>query len=408
MSRSTADIVNSLLDRQRIRTTAIEMARVPCPQTELYDREPQILRAIREYFRPQFEDAGCDTFVDDYGNLVASQGTGRQGKTVMFLSYAMEWAEATMPNPWSGEVMDGTPFGVDGEVVWGRGGSEWRPTNIGMLECARIIKESGIEIPGKIVYVMSSGGHTSSSDPVYHLLYNDQITADLCITPGTKEIVLGNCGRLDLRVNVLGKSVHSGGELSAGSNAIEGGLEALRRIGPIMPYSDVRPVDPEMGKGRLSIIGLASYPFSPGYHNGVGSGGHTLQNRMRFLLDRRLIPGESVEAAIDEIKSAVGDLSPFKITFERGAMQYPSKHERDSEIISTVAAAYLQALGQEPDYRYVDYTIDAGYMNRAGIPTVMFGAIDMRYCHGDTEFTNLADTYDVANVYTNWAIDNAR
>lgn len=408
MTQSTADTVNRLLRRDRIRETAIEMARVPCPQTELYDREPKILLAIREYFRPQFEAAGCDTYIDDYGNLIATQGSGRGGKTVLFLSYAMEWAEATMPNPWSGEVVDGTPYGVDGEVIWGRGGAEWRPSNIGMLECARMVNESGVDIPGKIIYVISSGGHTSSSDPVYHLLYNDQITADLCITPGTKEIVLGNCGRLDLRVNVLGRSVHSGGELSVGSNAIEGGLEALNRLAPIMPYSDARPADPDMGKGRLSVIGLASYPFSPGYHHGVGSGGHTLQNRMRFLLDRRLIPGEDVAAAIDEIRSTIGDLSPFKITFERGALQYPAKHTRESEIVSSLAAAYQQALGEQPGYRYVDYTIDAGYMNRAGIPTVMFGAIDMRYVHGDTEFTNLDDTYDVANVYTNWAIDNAR
>jgi acetylornithine deacetylase/succinyl-diaminopimelate desuccinylase-like protein len=56
----------------------------------------------------------------------------------------------------------------------------------------------------------------------------------------------------------------------------------------------------------------------------------------------------------------------------------------------------------------VDYTIDAGYMNMSGIPTVMFGAIDMRFCHGDEEFTNLNDTYDISRVYTTWALANAR
>lgn len=408
MASRTAKLVADTIDRDHVKELAIGVSRTPCPQTELYDREPLILKAIREYFRPAFESFGCDTYVDDYGNLIATQGDDQGGKTILFLSYAMAWAEATMPNPWSGEVLDGEPFGVEGEVVWGRGGSEWHPTNIAMLECARIVHELGVEIPGKIVYVISSGGHTSSSDPVYHLLYNDHLHADMCITPGTKEIVLGNCGRLDLRVNVLGKSVHSGGELSAGSNAIEGGLEALRRLQRIMPYGDGRYEDPDMGAGRLSVIGLGSYPFSPGYHNGVGSGGHTLQNRMRFLLDRRIPPGENVEDAIAEIRDAIGDLSPFKTTYERGALQYPSKHDRNAEVITTVARAYEEMLGYEPNYRYVDYTIDAGYMNKAGIPTVMFGAIDLRHVHGDAEFTNLADTYDLALVYSTWAIDNAR
>lgn len=401
-------IVDRHFDQQAIKDTAIRIASTPAPQTELYDREPLILKAIRTMYRPAFEAAGCDTWIDDYGNLIATQGKASGGKTVMFLSYAMGWAEATMPDPWSGEVMDGARFGVEGEVVWGRNGSEWWPTNAAMIETARIIHESGVDIPGLITYVISSGGHTSSSDPVYHLLHNDQLTADLCITPGTKEIVLGNMGRLDLRVNVFGKSVHSGGELAVGLNAIEGGLKAIERLQKIMPKPPGGVTDPDMGAGRLSIIGLASYPFSPGYHNGVGSGGHTLQNLMRFMLDRRLPPGQDVQQAIDEIRDAIGDMSPWRITFERGALQYPSKHSRDDLIITSVADAYRAALGVEPEYRYVDYTIDAGYMNKMGIPTVMFGAIDMRFSHGDTEFTNLNDTYDVARVYTVWALLNAR
>lgn len=401
------DVVERFFRPDRVRETAIQMGRTPTPQTELYDREPKILKAIREFYRPKFEDAGCSTYIDDYGNLIATQGTATAtGRKILFLGYAMDWAEATMPNPWSGEPMDGTQFGVDGEVVWGRGGAEWHPTNVAMIECAKIVAESRVPLTGQLIYVISSGGHTSSSDPVYHLLHNDQLHADLCLTPGTKEIVLGNCGRLDLRVNVYGRSVHSGGELAAGSNAIEGGLEALERLGKIIPYSPDRPRDPDMGQGRLSVIGLASYPFSPGFHNGVGSGGHTLQNCMRFLLDRRLIPGESVEAAIDEIRAAIGDLSPWRITFERGALQYPSKHAVDSELIHSLTRSYQRTLKESPTFRYVDYTIDAGFMNMSGIPTAMFGAIDLANCHGDIEFLNLNDTCDITKVYTVWALDH--
>jgi acetylornithine deacetylase/succinyl-diaminopimelate desuccinylase-like protein len=407
-SQGVKAIVDRHFNQQRVKDIAIRIASTPQPQTELYDREPLVLRAIRALYRPAFEAAGCATWIDDYGNLIATQGEDTGGKTVMFLSYAMGWAEATMPNPWSGEVMDGSRWGIDGEVVWGRNGSEWWPTNGAMIECAQIIHGSGTKLPGKVIYVISSGGHTSSSDPIYHLLHNDQLHADLCIMPGTKEIVLGNMGRLDLRVNVFGKSVHSGGELAVGLNAIEGGLQAIERLKSIMPYPPEGHDDPDMGRGRLSIIGLASYPFSPGYHQGVGSGGHTLQNLMRFLLDRRVPPGQDVEQAIEEIRAAIGDMSPWRITFERGAMQYPSKHSRQDRIIASVAEAYAAVLGTEPGYRYVDYTIDAGYMNMMSIPTVMFGAIDMRFCHGDEEFTNLNDTYDISKVYTAWALLNAR
>lgn len=399
-------IIDGHFDAASVRRTAVEVAQTPCPQTELYEREPLILRAIREFYRPRFEAAGCETWIDDYGNLIASQGAGAGGHA-LFLSYAMAWTEGTMPNPWSGEVMDGKPYGIDGEVVWGRGGSEYHPSNVALLECARIVHESGIEIAGRITYVVSSGGHTSSSDPVYHLIHNDRVRADLCITPGTREIVLGNMGRLDLRLNIFGKSVHSGGEIAVGLNAIEGGLIAIDRLQAIMPYPPNGHADPDMGRGRLSIIGLASYPFSPGFHNGVGSGGHTLQNLMRVMLDRRLPPGQDVEEAIAEIRAAVGDMAPWRVTFEPGALHYPWKHARTAPVVLSVAQAHEIALGEPAEMRNIEFTIDAGYMNEVGIPTVMYGAMDMRYSHGDVEFTNLPETERITRVYAAWAIANS-
>jgi acetylornithine deacetylase/succinyl-diaminopimelate desuccinylase-like protein len=405
-AQEAKQLVSDNFDREELKEAVVRIAQTPCPQTELYEREPLILRAIREMYRPAFERAGCDTWIDDYGNLIATQGEGVNGKSVMFLSYAMTWTEGTMSNPWSGEVMDGARFGVEGEVVWGRGGSEYHPTNAGILECARMIHRSGIRVPGKITYVVSSAGHTSSGDPAIRLVYNDDLTADMCVMPGNNFVMLGNHGRLDLRVNVYGKSVHSGGDLSAGSNAIEGGLEAIRRLQTIMPLPPKGKIDPDMGQGRLSIIGIASYPFSPGYHNGVGSGGHTLQNLFRFMLDRRLVPGEDVQEAIAEIQETVGDLSPWRVTFERGAYQLPTKHAKDALIVRSIAQAYEVMLERKPEYGYVQYTIDAGFTNKLGIPTAMWGGIDMRFAHGDTDICQLKVCEEVAKGYTFWALAN--
>ena len=401
-------VVESYFNPDAVRETVVRIARTPCPQTELYERDPLILKAIQTFFRPAFEEAGCSTWIDDYGNLIATQGEGGAGRKILLLSYAMAWTEGTMLNPWSGEVMDGAGFGVDGKVVWGRGGSEYHGSNAALIECARIVQRSGVHIPGQITYVISSAGHTSSSDPVYHLLHNDQLRADLCIMPGRPMIVLGNTGRLDLRVNVRGRSVHSGGELSVGINAIEGGLRAIERLQKIMPFPPRGEKDPDMGQGRLSLIGLASYPPSPGFHQGVGSGGHTLQNLMRILLDRRLVPGEDVEEAIREIKEAIGDLSPWQVTYERGALQYPTKHSKDAPIIRTLADSFRTMLQREPLFGYVNETIDAGYINMQGIPTVMFGSMDMRFAHGDTDICQLNLVYDVTKVLAHLAIMNAQ
>lgn len=161
-----------------------------------------------------------------------------------------------------------------------------------------------------------------------------------------------------------------------------------------------------MGRGRLSVIGMGSYPFSPGFHHGVGSGGHTLQNLMRIMLDRRLVPGEAPEDAIEEIREAIGDI-PWRFTLERSALQLPTKHDRKAAIVQSVAEAYEAIMGEPPEPQYAGYTIDAGYLNKIGIPTIMYGAINMRFAHGDDDHMSVQDVQDLSQSLAFWAVRNA-
>src|SRR5690606_24319664 len=98
--RAAKDVVDRFYDADALRQSVIQIARTPVPQTPLYEREPLILKAIRELYRPAVERAGCRTFIDDYGNLIATQGQGK-GPSLLFLSYSMAWMEGTMRDPWS-------------------------------------------------------------------------------------------------------------------------------------------------------------------------------------------------------------------------------------------------------------------------------------------------------------------
>ena len=72
-----------------------------------------------------------------------------------------------------------------------------------------------------------------------------------------------------------------------------------------------------------------------------------------------------------------------------------------------MADAMEAALDRPAAFRNIEFTIDAGYLNMVGIPTVMYGAMDMRYSHGDTEFTDLNDVAEITRVYATWALANA-
>jgi len=93
-------VVESYFNPDAVRETVVRIARTPCPQTELYERDPLILKAIQTFFRPAFEEAGCSTWIDDYGNLIATQGEGGAGRKILLLSYAMAWTEGNAGIEW--------------------------------------------------------------------------------------------------------------------------------------------------------------------------------------------------------------------------------------------------------------------------------------------------------------------
>ena len=52
-------------------------------------------------------DGFTDIRYDAMGNLIATYGAGTSGKSLMFIGNAMNQPASTMPNPYSGDVVDG-------------------------------------------------------------------------------------------------------------------------------------------------------------------------------------------------------------------------------------------------------------------------------------------------------------
>src|SRR5262245_32452523 len=117
-------IIEKNLRHDEVKRLLVKFVQTPSPQTDLLEKEPQVLSLIREVVKPELERSGLHPAIDGMGNLVAALKGRGQGKRLLLVAYAMSAAPGMMQRPYSGELVDGAAFGLQGECIWGRGACE--------------------------------------------------------------------------------------------------------------------------------------------------------------------------------------------------------------------------------------------------------------------------------------------
>ena len=158
------------LSRETCREHLVALVRVPSPQTALLEAEPALRRFIEAAVAPRIQALGADMCrTDGIGNLIAAFGGG-EGPSLMFLAHAMNHPPTTMPDPYGGQVLDGTPFGVPGEVVRGRGASEQKGTLAAMLHALEALVASRLPLVGRLHFVCCVSGETGKVDAIRNVV----------------------------------------------------------------------------------------------------------------------------------------------------------------------------------------------------------------------------------------------
>ncbi len=386
-------LIEEKLRYEEVKRLLIKLVQTPSPQTELLEKEPQVLSLIREQVKPELEKSGIEPVIDDEGNLLARiEGKG-SAKSLLLVSYAMNAAPSTMENPYSGAVVDGAPYGLNGECVWGRGACEQKGSLAAMLSALKLVGECKTELPGALYFVTSAAGETGRHDSIAHVLEYGKVRADWGIIDGPPEIQLGNKGRVDILVTVKGKQSHSSRPWE-GVDAIDGAVKVFDRLRPLMPYPSERSHS-ELGRVSLAAMHIESFPKAT----------HTIQSECRILFDRRLLPGDDPAEALRQLEAAIGNMDPFKVEIHRRDFMYPSEVSKDAEVVKSLAQAIRVMLGREASYSYSTAANDTGLLNVKGIQAVNYGSRDIRFQHTDHDLVSVQSVFDAAKVFAFLALE---
>jgi len=388
--------LDAKLSREACKQLLIDLVRVPSPQTALIEAEPQLRQFITSAIEPRVWRLQPHTCRPDaMGNLIASFGAGTSGRSLMLIGHAMNHPPGSMQNPYGGEIIDGAPFGIAGEVVRGRGASEQKGTLAAMLHALDAVHAADIPIDGTLHFVCCVSGETGKIDAIRNVVEVEGIRADMAFLYGNwLKLALGNRGRIDMQVTVHGQSCHSS-RPHEGCNAITGALQVVHRL--TAAFANPR-THPQLGPASLTINGLRSFPEAT----------HTVQSRCEISVDRRLLPGDDPDAAAEEIGRVAMQVSgmpdpvsgkPFRVDVARGPAMHPSLISLDSAIALELRRACKTMLGHEPETFFAQSAFDQGYLNHIGIPAVNFGPGEQSLAHTDNDVASVDKTFDAARVY---------
>nr|MDQ3044269.1 M20/M25/M40 family metallo-hydrolase [Chloroflexota bacterium] len=215
---------------------------------------------------------------------------------------------------------------------------------------------------------------------------------DYCLIGEKSDLKVRNAERgiLGLEVTFLGRASHTAAARATGINAIAKaakGILALER--------DLDAFHPAVGKPVISVNTI---------HAGVAL--NVVPGECVITVDRRLIPGETKESAVDEIRTALDEVAAEDAEF-RYELKIDPKGDyipanitaEDSRLVRAIQSAVRDVTGQEPEY-FVAWAgaTDGRFYRQAGIDTVGYGP-GGENAHGANEAVYIANLVTQARVY---------
>jgi acetylornithine deacetylase len=356
--------------------------RHPSPQTERFEAEPQVQSFIAEQCVPLVQALGLPWRRDAMGNLIVELGPERSDRSLMLMAYAMTHPASRMTDPYAGELIDGP----GGGFVRGRGVSEQKGSLAAALAAVKTAADRST-LNGRLIFTVSTAGETGRHDAAISICdalgYSPKLAIIVIGTTG--RVALANKGRVDVIVTVNGKAAHSSTPW-AGVNAIEGAWRVLDRV---MAVNVSGSRHDGLGEATLTPTAIRSWPEAT----------HTVQDEVRLVFDRRLLPGDDPQAAFMAVANAANVGGPWIVKAEFGPFMYPAEIATDGVLMRAVQAGCRRMGLNTPPTFYSHGALDAGYFCFKGGEASMWGPGDMDQWHSADERIAVPDLIDGAAAY---------
>jgi acetylornithine deacetylase len=272
----------------------------------------------------------------------------------------------------------GTTPRVDGDRLYGRGSYDMKSGLAAIMLAAARARD--LRLAGDVV-VTAVSDEEDRSIGSERIAATVQADAAIVTEPTDMRLAIAHRGFLWLELETQGVAAHG--------SRYDLGVDAIAAMGHVLVALEKLDAGLRSGAPAHPLLGHASL------HASLIEGGtelSTYPDRCSVKIERRTLPGETVELCEQQIRAAAPDAS-VETFFVREPMETP----RDAEIVERLLANARPVLGQAPEVVGVPYWTDAALFSAAGIPTVVFGA-GGEGAHAETEWVDLGDVAHVTEI----------
>ncbi len=325
-------------------------------------------------------------------NVLAEKGHGNRALLLAGHMDTVPAAEGWKTNPWQPSI--------DGDKLYGLGACDMKGGLAALLQATEGFQPSTYTL--KLAFLadeenISQGAHTLVQSP-----WMQDVAAVLIPEIGTsggqqlgpRVMTLGRHGRVDLKIQVRGRSAHAG-NAEAGVSALLRGATvalALQRI-PLAEH-------PQLGRPHLTIRRFVSE-----------ARGLSIPETAELLIDRHLVLPETAESARQDVEALIEQL------YQEGALAYDpalpitvSVPERPTPYLMpyvvSPAHPFVQLVEQvvqeqmgTVSHKYSSSVADENYYGAAlGLPAVVLGPLGGNH-HAPDEWVSLSSLQELTAVY---------
>jgi acetylornithine deacetylase/succinyl-diaminopimelate desuccinylase-like protein len=386
---ANTSLIDRHLDVDGMVATLSHLATIPTDVPLGYDTlmqpdDPKLVHFVQEVMRPRLEAIDSLELVDaPLNNLIAASGAGTSGRSLLIQNYTPAQHHNLMDEPFAGRIASAAKYGRDEPAVFGQGVSQCKAHQAVMLAVLKLLSDAGIELDGRLYWAINNEGRSSHacSEAIIGALPERPEFGVIQIGTGLR-LSLGNRGRADVLIHVRGRAAHSS-EPERGLSAIDGAAKVVRRLQAL----DWRDEHPLLGGRHAVVYKVRYWPLAP----------HTLPSDAWLTVDRRLLPDDDPAAAADEIRAAIGDLSPYEVDVRPDVTMLPALVDPDLAWVGALERAHAAEFRKAPERVWGRGSFDAGGPCSLDVPTVMYGASGGDGLLGD-DFVVISDVVAEARV----------
>ncbi len=363
----------------------VELAKelIDIPSESIRDGEIDVAKYILDFFENLDLDPKLIRFNTNNANVIVDIGSGEG----LMLNGHMDTVPLGDPLLWT----KGASATVSDGKLYGRGASDMKGGIASFLSAISNLGIAKKSLKRRLLITLVAGEEVDFRGSNYLLdnhkkIFNGVkygIIAEPTFSGSNAKVQIAQKGAMNIKLNFKGKAAHASTPF-LGDNAI------LKAVSFITEYQKIANnftvTDKLLGKGTFNF--------------GVMKGGvaaNVVPDYCKVNLDRRLVPGETAEGALKQVKDVLANLE-IEADITTPVSREAFSVDRNSEIIKMVNRAAGEAV---EEYGSTGYTEAELYKSKAGIDSVVFGPGEMKVAHQVDEYVLVENLKKAGKFYEN-------